>query len=180
MPEEDHSSLHLSESTSKPRPGTLILECPLTCPTNASKYLSDAQKSTTSSFKRKQPRKPVQKNASVAEIYFISTAEEPNKDYDSIEVIDERRNKSFGHSSTSINATELGITNPSLERRDTVIYRDSKSTVAEEGQDNNDRTLETNAPTTMTIMAEIEQQRRRSSSNSTGSEKDTSQAQEIK
>lgn len=109
-----------------------------------SKYLHGGAKKS-SSFKRKQPpRKVVQKNASVAEIYFISTAEEQGKDYDSIEVIDERRNKSFGQmgvgsSTSSINAPAaadqhhhhhsgtgpMRNSNTNLERTDTVIYRDS-------------------------------------------------------
>lgn len=145
--------------TIKQRPDTLILECPLTGPVPEavhSKYLHEAKKS--SSVKRRQPaRKAVQKNASVAEIYFISTAEEQNKDYDSIEVIDERRNKSFGQTmgSSSIIAVE-GTggkdSNTNLERTDTVIYRDTVSRTSGKEARESDATK-------MTIMAEVEQRR---------------------
>lgn len=121
-----------------------------------SKYLHDAKKS--SSVKRRQPaRKAVQKNASVAEIYFISTAEEQNKDYDSIEVIDERRNKSFGQTMGSssiiaVDGTEAKDSNTNLERSDTVIYRDTVSRTSGKEARENDATK-------MTIMAEVEQRR---------------------
>lgn len=172
-PEGDNGKSIVSEDTpstsTKQRPDTLILECPLTCTTDSaaaaapSKYLNEVTQKARRSFKKPQPRRPVQKNASVAEIYFISSAEEPNNDYDSIEVIDERRNKSFAHMGHS---GESG----NLERTDTVIYRDcgkstATTTVLEEQQSvaterDNGPTTDTNAmATTMTIMAEIEQRR---------------------
>lgn len=130
----------------------------------------------------------MQKNASVAEIYFISTAEEQSKDYDSIEVIDERRNKSFGQmgvgsSTSSINAPTadhhhsgtgaMRNSNTNLERTDTVIYRDSykreqrtAAAVDESGGVRGDTrdigtnaTQDTNALHQLTTKAEVEQRR---------------------
>lgn len=193
-PEADHKSIEGDAATTIiQRPDTLILECsPLIHPERLpSKYLTNAQKSSTSSFKRKRSRKAGPENASVSEIYFISSAatteKEPNQDYDSIEVIDERRNKSFGQkaltgncsssgsSYCAGNATTSGTTNiTNLERTDTVIYRDLKDTSSQsnvqaqerieekEDEEDNRTTMATNvttSSTTMTIMAEIEQRR---------------------
>lgn len=184
MPEEDNSPDGNNSGddrtaptfTSRQRPDTLILDCSLkggAAEAVPSKYLNDVQQSSRS-FKRKPPSiKVVQKNASVAEIYFISSAEEPSKDYDSIEVIDERRNKSFGHvlgggSVHSVTDNRGALESCNLERTDTIFYRDG--TLASKEQENTlgrtqgperdgELTKDMNAANTMTIMAEIEQRR---------------------
>lgn len=180
----------VAATTIKQRPDTLILECPLSHPEPLpSKYLTNVQKSSTGSFKRKWSGKGRTENANVSEIYFIKTAatteKEPNQDYDSIEVIDERRIKSFGqmaltgncsgNSYVAGNATTSGITNnTNLEQTATVGYRDEKDSSnlsyvqaqvgieEKEDQEENRTTMTTDvstSSTTLTIMAEIEQRR---------------------